>query len=343
MTPKRLQVSAACAILALAVPLIAQGATRTLSVRGQGRNVPHPMAGIVQVTPADLNQVLQCLMGPNVVVTNAVLTAAPNAAGTFTGGSTVFGIDQGVVLSTGNITSIVGPNLANDTSTDNGLPGDPDLDALVPGYITYDATILEFDFECTDPSAARFQYVFTSDEYNEWVNTPYNDVFGFFLNGVNIAIAPAICSGGGIPVAINNVNCGNPYSPPGGLNCDCYRNNALPDGGGTIDTEMDGLTQVFFATGEIQSGVNHMKIAIADAGDGVYDSNVVLHCGSFVCGDAPAVGGCCVGDECYLLDSAGCADEGGIYLGDGRVCFPNPCAPTPTRKPTWGQLKTIYR
>lgn len=81
MTPKRLQVSAACAILALAVPLVAQSATRTLSVRGQGRSVPHPMAGTVQVTPADLNQVLQCLMGPNVVVTNAVLTAAPNAAG----------------------------------------------------------------------------------------------------------------------------------------------------------------------------------------------------------------------------------------------------------------------
>jgi hypothetical protein len=86
-----------------------------------------------------------------------------------------------------------------------------------------------------------------------------------------------------------------------------------------------------------------MKIAIADAGDGIYDSNVVLHCGSFVCGDAPAVGGCCVGDECYLLDRAGCVDEGGTYLGDGRVCFPNPCAPTPARKSTWGQLKTIYR
>ncbi len=332
-----------CLVVLVGLPGTAAAGQRPQSSPGQTRAVPHAATGPVVVQPAGLTQVLQCLMGPNVQVTNAVLTAAPDAAGTFTGGTTVFGIDQGVVLSTGNITSIVGPNLLNDTSTDNGLPGDPDLDALIPGYTTYDATILEFDFTCSNPTAVSFQYVFASEEYNEWVNTPYNDVFGFFLNGVNIATVPAICSAGGIPVAINNVNCGNPYAPPTGPNCDCYRNNALPDGGGSINTEMDGLTQVFYATATIQPGTNHMKIAIADAGDHIYDSNVMLHCQSFTCGAPPAVGGCCVGNECYLLGQAQCADEGGVYLGDGATCSPNPCNPTPARKQSWGKLKSIYR
>lgn len=97
----------------------------------------------------------------------------------------------------------------------------------------------------------------------------------------NVATVPASCSDPGIPVSINNVNCLNPYAPPGGLNCNCYRNNDLEDGGGAIDTEMDGLTETFFATTTINPGVNSIKIAIADAGDWVLDSNVFIKCESF--------------------------------------------------------------
>lgn len=329
--------------LAIAFAATAHAASRPTLLPHQSRTVPHLAPSPVAVQPADLNQILQCLMGPGVQVSNAVLTAGPRAAGLYTGGLTVFGLDQGVVLSSGDITSIVGPNLLDDTSTDNGLPGDPDLDLLIPGYTTFDATVLEFDFACSTPTAISFQYVFASEEYNEWVGSPFNDVFGFFLNGVNIATAPMICSSGGIPVAINNVDCGNPYAPPAGPNCDCYRNNALPDGGGSINTEMDGLTQVFYATGVIQPGVNHMKIAIADAGDHILDSNVMLKCQSFTCGAPPDVGGCCVGDECYLLGQAECIDEGGIYVGDGIACSPSPCVIVPTKRSSWGRLKVLYR
>ena len=343
MPSPRLRSTAALALLALVVAAPVLAATRPTLLPGQSRTAPHAGAATVSVQPADLTQILQCLMGPSVTVSNAVLVASPVAAGLFSGGTTVFGIDQGVVLSSGNITSIVGPNLIDDTSTDNGLPGDAALDALIPGYQTFDATILEFDFTCANPTAITFQYVFASEEYNEWVGSPFNDVFGFFLNGVNIATAPAICSSGGIPVAINNVNCSKPYAPPSGPNCDCYRNNALPDGGGSIDTEMDGLTQVFYATANIRPGLNHMKIAIADAGDHILDSNVMLHCQSFVCGTPPSVGACCVGTECYLLGRAQCADEGGVYMGDGATCSPSPCGPTPAKKSTWGRVKAFYR
>jgi len=306
--------------------------------------VPHDALTGISVQEADLNQLLQCLIGPDVEISNAVLVAAPGAAGLFTGAAGIIGFDQGLILSSGNIVTVVGPNMADDMSFDNGYNGDPDLDALIPGYTTYDATILEFDFTCQNPTVVSFQYVFASEEYNEWVNSEFNDVFGFFLNGTNIALVPAACSDAGIPVSINNVNCGNPYMPPGGLNCNCYRNNDLSDAGGTIDTEMDGLTQVFYATAMIGPGTNHLKLAIADAGDRVLDSNVMLDCQSFTCAAPPTTGACCFGDDCILLGQEQCVAQGGIYMGDGATCSPNPCQePNAVEDKSWGRIKGLFR
>ena len=48
----------------------------------------------------------------------------------------------------------------------------------------------------TDPASTTllFSYVFTSDEYNEYVTTQYNDVFAFYVNGVNCALVPGVGS-----------------------------------------------------------------------------------------------------------------------------------------------------
>lgn len=270
-------------------------------------------------------ELLQCLLGPDVTVSNAVLTAAPQAAGSFVGGLGVVGFDQGIILSSGDINTLNGPNVGDATSTDNMAPGDADLESLIPGYTTYDAVILEFDFTCNSTQNVVFQYVFGSEEYNEYVDTPYNDVFGFFLNGVNIAVAPPGCSLAGSAVSINNVNCGNPYIGAG-PNCDCFRNNDLDDGGGAIDTELDGLTQTFYATGTIQPGVNHIKIALADAGDPVLDSDVMIRCQSFTCGTPPTTGACCLtSGQCVTLTSADCDASGGTYHGDLAPCAPDLC------------------
>jgi hypothetical protein len=299
--------------------------TGTATGRPTGTNYVPDRAGNLARPAATAAELLQCLLGPSITVTNAVLTAAPLAAGTFTGALNVLGFDQGIILSSGDVGTLAGPNTGDATSTVSGTPGDPDLDALIPGYVTYDAAILEFDFTCATTQNLVFQYVFGSEEYNEWVNTPYNDVFGFFLNGVNIAISPAGCSNAGSPVSINNVNCGNPYVGVG-PNCNCFRNNDLNYGGGTINTELDGLTQVFFATGTILPGTNHIKIAIADAGDQVLDSDVMIRCQSFTCGTAPITGACCLGSgQCVTLTSVDCGANGGTYHGDYVPCDPGIC------------------
>jgi hypothetical protein len=67
------------------------------------------------------------------------------------------------------------------------LPGDNNLDN-VSSADTYDATVLEFDFVPATDNIS-FNYVFGSEEYLEFVNAGYNDVFAFFISGPGIVQA----------------------------------------------------------------------------------------------------------------------------------------------------------
>ena len=218
--------------------------------------------------------------GPDApTISNVTFNGANIAAGTFSGGTGILGFEQGIVLSSGNVASVAGPNSADDTTTNLGTGGDADLQTLIPGFSILDATTLQFEFTCETTQFVSFQYVFTSEEYNEYVGSAFNDVFGFFLNGENIALIPDSVTA----VSINNVNCGDPYNPFGGTNCDLFINNDLQDGGGSINTEMDGLTVVLTASSAIPPGTNTIKLAIADAGDRILDSNVFIKGESFIC------------------------------------------------------------
>jgi hypothetical protein len=216
-------------------------------------------------------QLAQALVGSGVTVSNAKFTGVGTAAGTFTGGATILGIADGIVLSSGDIDDVVGPNTADSTSTSNGMAGDAALDNQIPGYTTYDSTVLEFEFT-PQTSVLTFEYVFGSEEYNEYVNSNFNDVFGFFINGQTVAHNVALIPGTTTPVAINNVN--------NGLNSLYYRDNDYGDffpGPWPINTELDGLTVVLTVTAKVNAGVkNTMKLAIADAGDYILDSDVFI-------------------------------------------------------------------
>ena len=190
-----------------------------------------------------------------------------SALGIFSGGEAVFGIDEGIVLSTGDVSSIIGPNLMGNTTSENGTPGDDDLAALV-GQATNDAAVIEFDF-IPENDFVSFQYVFGSEEYLEYVGSSFNDVFAFFVNGVNYALLP-----NGDVVSINKVNTL--------LNSEYYVDNdprISPDA--ALDTEMDGFTTVLTFLAPVESGeTNHLKIAVGDTFDSKYDSTVLIKAGS---------------------------------------------------------------
>lgn len=275
----------AAGILVLAAPSSAQGRGRhsprasrsSAHAQGPGGLVTHDLANGGE-TPASL---VQALVGPGSVITNIQYTGAPIAAGTFSGGTGIVGFDSGVVLSSGNIATVLGPlNTSPGAGTDpgNGLPGDPDLDAVIPPgeCCTWDATVLEFDLECPASTAISFQYVFSSDEY-DGVPPSIDDVFACFVNGQNIALIPGTSD----PITIQTVNLGSPNRGFYITN-DC---NTLGLGFpcSHLGTEMDGLTVVLSATGTLQPGPNHVKLAIADGGDDVVDSNVFIRAQSLGC------------------------------------------------------------
>lgn len=235
-------------------------------------------------TPEDL---LSVILGPQVKVSNVVFKGTKESAGSFSGGANILGFENGILLSSGRVKDVVGPNKSDLTSTVLGTPGDADLNSLIPGFFVFDATVLEFDFIPAN-SFLQFDYVFSSEEYNEWVYSSFNDVFGFFVNGKNAALIP----GTNTAVSINNVNGGRPFgtNPSHAI---YYRNNDPNDPGpATINTEMDGLTVILTVSVPVQAGqVNHIKMTIGDAGDRILDSNVFIRACSFTTANLNAQSG----------------------------------------------------
>lgn len=211
---------------------------------------------------------------PGLTISNVTYTGALGASGLFTGGTAAgLGFDSGIVLTSGAASNLNGTsNTADNKTTNNGLAGAGMLDALVPGYYTNDATILGFDFVLDSGTTAYFNYIFGSEEYDEWVGSSFNDVFGFFLDGTNIALIP----GTSTAVAINNVNAG--------LNSGYYHDNDPSLGIPTpYAFEYDGFTSTFLASmsGLTAGQTYHIDMAIADAGDYVLDSGVFIQAGTF--------------------------------------------------------------
>jgi gliding motility-associated-like protein len=230
------------------------------------------------LTPQQLVQ--NVLLGSGVTASNITFSGDPlQIAQFFATPSTNLGIPSGIFLSTGhastaNANGPQGPNNSGSTGTNWAGPGDALLD-VVSGVNTFDAAVLEFDFIPTGDSV-KFRYCFGSEEYPEYVNAGVNDAFAFFLSGPNPAGGNyvnknvALLPGTSTAVSIDNVNAG--------LNATYYRSNT----GNPINCEFDGLTTVLYALEKIVCGQTyHIKIAIADGGDGVWDSGVFLEGGSF--------------------------------------------------------------
>lgn len=223
------------------------------------------------------------LVGPGVTITNASLNCPTGAAGTFIAGPGVneVGVREGVLLTTGNVSIAAHSNHVGNATVNNNAPGNPVLTGLIPTYVTYDACTLEFDLEAIGNSVS-FEYVFASEEYEEYYCTQFNDVFGFFVSGPNpgggtytdknIAIVPGTAN---TPVSINNVG---PSSCMGIDNHALYQNMS-----GATTLQYDGKTKVLQAKLDLKPCKKYrFKLGIADAGDHILDSGIFLREGSFV-------------------------------------------------------------
>ncbi|HKR07128.1 MAG TPA: choice-of-anchor L domain-containing protein [Bacteroidia bacterium] len=235
-------------------------------------------------TPSDL---VNTIAAGGIAVSNISYTGVSSASGTFLcPGGCNLGITGGIILTSGLASIAALPNTNSGQGNDNGLAmSDPDLNSLTTG-LTQDVAILEFDFVAISDSV-EFNYIFASDEYSDYANTACNDVFGFFISGPGISGLQdiALIPGTGIPITINNVNNGGPVphgTPPTGpcMNCAYFVDNSAP----VIYTiAYDGMTTILTAKAtSIQPGQTyHLKIAIGDVCDGIFDSGVFLEAGTF--------------------------------------------------------------
>eukprot|EP00903_Cladosiphon_okamuranus_P021372 g19642.t1 len=119
----------------------------------------------------------------------------------------MIGTEENVVLSSGNANVVSDlDNTVDSTTTTTGGGRDTDIEAVI-NLVTYDACSLEFDFELSPGSVGgtlQFQYIFMSEEYNEFVNDSYNDGFLLLIDGVNVAKIPGTQD----VVSINTINNG---------------------------------------------------------------------------------------------------------------------------------------
>ena len=259
----------------------------------------------VEYGPTPL-QLAQWIMGTNrVTVTNATYMGTNVAIGIFGNGSAVglgshlgLPIDEGVILSSGNITNAIGPNSDSFATTafndGHNYNGDPDLDKLVGGSGTEDAAVLEFDIVSTNSFTLQFQYIYASEEYPEFCGAEFNDPMAIFVstnrvgtNWINsitndLALVPGTTN---MPVSVNNINggCTDPaYSP---VNSQYYVDNDDPGYSAATNAaaapvynlQYDGFTTLLTNHITISANVtNHVKIAIADFSDDQLDSAVFI-------------------------------------------------------------------
>jgi len=234
------------------------------------------------------------LLGGGVSSTNHSFMGDAIQIGFFNALNTNLNMDSGIVMSTGDINAL-DPNFSGFINMPVNNVSDPDLLNVansVPGLIgqsfsvsgVFDVALLEFDF-IPNSDSLEFNYIFGSNEYLTWVNSQYNDVFGFFISGpgitgpysapsgfpngsLNIATVPN--STPPLPITISSIN--------NVINSNYYINNT-----NVFQTlACNGFTQKFQANVVVQCGETyHIRLAIADGSDTSLDSWVFLEAGSF--------------------------------------------------------------
>ncbi|MBK8497569.1 MAG: choice-of-anchor L domain-containing protein [Flavobacteriales bacterium] len=268
------------------VSLLALGASAQLQVYFAG-------------DPASL--ALAHLNGPNVAIMNVVSqTIDPQQVGYFRDSTASIGLDSGMVMSTGICYGVMGPNSIPNMSLGGGFfTTDLDLATLTPLYANPigDPGIIQMDL-IPAGDTLEVRYVFGSEEYDEYACSGKDDRMAMFLSGPGLvgpfslgAINMATLPISGLPVTVNTLNRGIAGSagseglcfmnPLWQLDTVYYINNDFG-----LGTQLDGYTVVLSARAVVVPGsLYHLKIAIGDVGDGLYDSAIFLPEGAIRCTD----------------------------------------------------------
>ncbi len=231
-----------------------------------------------------------CASVTNVTTSTGTNFGSVNGIGYFNRNGSTFPFNDGVVLSSGSITNVPGPNTTQSSDGNQAWVGDNDLNAIIAAATgqpmnSRNATILEFDFIPLVDNIS-FDFIFASEEYGTFQCT-FSDAFAFLLTNLatnvttNLAVVPNTTT----PISVvtirdNAFNNGCPsvnpqffadfYGPAPGL-------NVLGS-----PTNFNGSTIPMTASSAVIPGQQyHIKLVVADRQDNILDSAVFLEGGSF--------------------------------------------------------------
>ena len=220
----------------------------------------------------------------NSIEINGFNNSTASSYGYFDRGNSNFPLANGILLSTGNIFNAPGPNNNLQSFTSSNWEGDRDLETALDlrANTTFDATTLEFDFISNQDNQINFEYIFASEQYLRSLTEGrcgYTDGFAFLIKEAdsdqdysNIAVIPNTFT----PVSVNTIfGYGGACNP---INPTYFRQFNI----GNTPTNFNGETVVLNATANVILGKKyHLKLVIADQGNGLYDSGVFLKAQSF--------------------------------------------------------------
>ncbi|WP_020532109.1 OmpA family protein [Flexithrix dorotheae] len=223
-----------------------------------------------------LSEIVQSLVGDGIEISKfRTNQRSGSAIGSFEAPWEGFGMEKGLMMTTGSIFNAVGPNSSEKKGSNNRRSGDPVLEKLLGNNVkTYDACILELEV-IPKADTMAFNFMFASEEYDKFVGSEYNDVFAFFIkgkgieNGRNIALIPNTDQ----PVSINNVNHGNMDNEYPAVNPIFYIKNT----DSLSMLEYNGYTKLIEVKQAVVPNETYiLRLSIADVSDGLLDSGVFI-------------------------------------------------------------------
>ena len=188
-------------------------------------------------------------------------------------------ISTGIVMTTGSAQGAKGPNNTSSYSVING--GGPFLnydnyDGKGSNIDLYDVATLAIGFTCYTEQHLSFEFAFGSEEYYEYVNSPYNDCFFSFLDSNPISLSR---DSNGDAISVNNNFFHVDNRPKGWEEYDANGENYSPCKGtaaGISELQYDGFTPSLKTTFTVEPGYHSLYFVIGDAGDHNFDSGVFL-------------------------------------------------------------------
>ena len=239
--------------------------------------------------PQLVNNVLinsSCVTANNISWSTGTNFGSVNGIGYFSNNNPNFPMQSGVVLSTGNVLEVGGPNTTQLSSGSSTWAGDATLEATLAAsgisMSSTNASVLEFEFVALS-NRFDFKFLFASEEYGNF-QCQYSDAFAFLLTNLNTGVTTnlAVVPGTSTPISVvtirdflYNSNCTSENAQyfgsfNGGSNAAA---SAINFNGQTVPMDASAVL--------VPNTPYRIKLVIADRGDYKSDSAIFISSNSF--------------------------------------------------------------